>query len=74
MRCKKGGTYELYFLSVLHKSRLLKKWSGGNFIYTKQDFLDHDKFLTSYFIDSQVFFRIFHFVYGIWQFVSELIK
>ena len=25
MSCKKGGTYELYFLSVLHKSRLLKK-------------------------------------------------
>ena len=73
MSCKKGGTYELYFLSVLHKSRLLEKW-GGIYIYMKQDFLEHGKFLTSYFIDSQVFFRIFYFVYGIWQFVSELIK
>ena len=33
-----------------------------------------DKFLTSYFIDSQVFFRTFYFIYGIWQFVSELIE
>ena len=28
----------------------------------------HNKFLTFYFIDSQVFFSIFYFIYGIWQF------
>ena len=34
----------------------------------------HKKFLTSYFIDGQVLFRIFFFLYYIWQFVSELIE
>ena len=58
MSCKKGGTYELFF-KYIHKSHLLKKW-GGHHIYMKQDF--RDKFLTSYFIDSQVFFRIFYFI------------
>ena len=55
MSRKKGGTYELFF-KYIHKSRLLKKW-GGNYIYTKQDF-HVTSFLTSYFIESQVFFYI----------------
>ena len=42
-------------------------------MYMAQDF-HVTSFLTSYFIDSQVSFRIFYFIYGIWQFVSELIE
>ena len=68
---KKGGTYESLF-KYIHKSRLLKKW-GGNYMCMEQDF-HVTSFLTSYFIDSQVSFRIFYFIYGIWQFVSELIE
>ena len=71
MSRKKGGTYESLF-KYIHKSRLLKKW-GGNYMYMEQDF-HVTSFLTSYFIDSQVSFRIFYFIYGIWQFVSELIE
>ena len=71
MSRKKGDTYESLF-KYIHKSRLLKKW-GGNYMYMEQDF-HVTSFLTSYFIDSQVSFRIFYFIYGIWQFVSELIE
>ena len=71
MSRKKGGTYESLF-TYIHKSRLLKKW-GGNYMYMEQDF-HVTSFLTSYVIDSQVSFRIFYFIYGIWQFVSELIE
>ena len=72
MSCKKGDTYELFF-KYIHKSCLLKKW-GGNYISMKQISL-WQVFNFLLYRQSSILQDIFSYkLYGIGQFVSELIE
>ena len=52
-----------YFLSIFISLACLRNEEA--YIDLHEAGFPHDKFLTSYFIDSQVVFRIFYFIYGI---------
>ena len=51
-----------YFLSIFISLACLRNDSRQ--LHLHEAGFPRDKFLTSFFIDSQVFFRIFYFIYG----------
>ena len=53
-----------YFLSIFISLACLRN-EEANLLHEHEAGFPSDKFFTSYFIDSQVFFRIFYFIYGI---------